>query len=83
MAIARPADAKSTEEGGEDKAAIDWAQKQREQVLAFVRSNNCRAAADAAVAIYNRAPDYYAANIATDRSIKPCIAYVNDVRESR
>lgn len=64
-----------------NKALIDWAQKQRDQVLAFVKSNNCRAAASAAVAIYNRAPDYYAANIATDRSIKPCIAYVNNERE--
>jgi hypothetical protein len=64
-----------------NKALIDWAQKQRDQVLAFVKSNNCRAAASAAVAIYHRAPDYYAANIATDRSIKPCIAYVNSERE--
>jgi len=74
---AKPAEEKTSE----DKALAAWAQKQREQVLAFVKSNNCRAAANAAVAIYNRAPDYYATNIATDRSIKPCIAYVNNERE--
>jgi anti-sigma factor RsiW len=77
-----PGDAKLAEEKtADDKVLIAWAQKQREQVLAFVKSNNCRAAASAAVAIYNRAPEYYAANIATDRSIKPCIAYVNSERE--
>lgn len=77
MVDARLAEGKAAD----DKALIDWAQKQRQQVLAFVKSNNCRAAANAAVAIYNRAPDYYAANIATDRAIKPCIAYVNNERE--
>jgi anti-sigma factor RsiW len=81
QANARPADVKLAEEAGEDKALIGWAQKQRDQVLALVRSNNCRAAANAALEIYNRAPDYYAANVETDRSIKPCIAYVNDMRE--
>jgi len=77
-----PADTKSAEEKTtEDKALAEWVQKQREQVLAYVKSNNCRAAANAAVAIYNRAPDYYAANIATDREIKPCLPYVNNERE--
>ncbi len=81
QANAKPADLKLADENAEDKALIGWAQKQHDQVLVLVKSNNCRAAANAAVEIYNRAPDYYAANIATDRSIKPCIAYVNDMRE--
>lgn len=81
QANAKPADLKLADDNAEDKALIGWAQKQRDQVLALVRSNNCRAAANAAVEIYNRAPDYYAANVETDRSIKPCIAYVNDMRE--
>lgn len=76
------ADAKPTEEKtAEAQALTDWAQKQREQVLAFVKANNCRAAANAAVAIYNRAPEFYAASIATDREIKPCLPYVNSERE--
>ncbi|HEX2691423.1 MAG TPA: hypothetical protein VHN14_32650 [Kofleriaceae bacterium] len=73
--------AEKADKPAEDKALIDWAQKQRDQVLAFVKSNNCRAAANAAVAIYNRVPGYYTANIETDRLIKPCIAYVNTERE--
>ncbi|HEY0194008.1 MAG TPA: hypothetical protein VGC42_22980 [Kofleriaceae bacterium] len=60
-----------------------WAQKQHEQVVAYVRANNCRAAAVAASEIYSRAPEYYAANVEVDRSIKPCLAYLNTERERR
>jgi hypothetical protein len=64
-----------------DTAVVDWARKQHDQVIALVASNRCRDAASAAVEIYNRAPDYFAANIVTDRQIKPCMAYVNNERE--
>jgi hypothetical protein len=73
--------AKVDDKPAEDKALLGWAQKQRDQVIAFVRSNNCRAAANTATEIYNRAPEYYAANVATDRSVKPCLAYLNSERE--
>lgn len=77
LADAKPAEEKTSEA----QALTDWAQKQREQVLAFVKANNCRAAANAAVAIYNRAPEFYAASIATDREIKSCLPYLNSERE--
>jgi hypothetical protein len=64
-----------------DGAVIGWAQRQRDQVIAYVRANNCRAAATAAVEIYNRAPDFYASNIAIDREVKPCLPYVTSERE--
>jgi hypothetical protein len=64
-----------------DGGAVGWAERQRDQVIAYVRANNCRAAAAAAVEIYNRAPDFYASNIATDREVKPCLAYVTSERE--
>jgi hypothetical protein len=64
-----------------ETAVLDWARKQHDQVIALVVSNRCRDAANAAVEIYNRAPDYFAANIVTDRQIKPCMAYVNNQRE--
>ena len=77
-----PADGKTLDEKERaNDTVLGWAQKQREQVIAHVRSNNCRAAANAAVEIYNRAPDYYASNVATDRSIKPCLAYLNSERQ--
>ncbi|HEX7837756.1 MAG TPA: hypothetical protein VF469_09850, partial [Kofleriaceae bacterium] len=66
---------------GSDGSLIDWARKRHEQVKTLVSSNNCRAAASAATEIYNRAPDYYAANVVTDRTIKPCLAYLNTERE--
>jgi hypothetical protein len=75
------AEAKAEDRPADDKALLGWAQKQRDQVIAFVRSNNCRAAANTATAIYNRAPEYYAANVATDLSVKPCLAYLNIDRE--
>jgi len=64
-----------------DPAVLDWARKQRERVVALVAANNCRGAATAAVEISRRAPDYYAANIATDRAIRPCMAYINSERQ--
>jgi len=76
-----PADGKTLEKERANDTVLGWAQKQREQVIAHVRSNNCPAAASAAVEIYNRAPDYYASNVATDRSIKPCLAYLNSERQ--
>ncbi|HEU4728147.1 MAG TPA: hypothetical protein VFT22_09670 [Kofleriaceae bacterium] len=76
-----PVDARPEEKSSEDKALLGWAQRQREQVIAYVRSNNCRAAASTATEIYNRAPGYYAANITTDRAIKPCLAYLDSDRE--
>lgn len=64
-----------------DRTLLEWARKQREQVIAYVNANRCRDAASAAVEIYNRAPDYFNANVATDRQIKPCQAYVTSERD--
>jgi hypothetical protein len=72
--------AKADDKPVEDKL-LAWAAEQHRQVVALVSSNRCRDAATAAVAIYNRAPDYYASNVATDRAIKPCLAYVTTERE--
>ena len=49
-------------------------------MIAQVKANNCRAAATAAIEIYNRAPSYYAANLMTDSAIKPCFAYLESER---
>jgi hypothetical protein len=73
--------ARADDKPAPDKALLDWARKQKDQVIALVGSNNCPAAANVAVEIYSRAPDFYAANVVTDRSIKPCLAYLNNERE--
>ena len=74
-------DKAANDKAADDKALLDWARKRKDQVIALVGSNNCRAAASAAGEIYHRAPDYYAANVVTDRSIRPCLAYLNSERD--
>jgi hypothetical protein len=71
----------AAKDAGPDRGLVDWARKQHEQVKTLVSSNNCRDAAAAATEIYDRAPDYYAANVLTDRSIKPCLPYLTSRRE--
>jgi hypothetical protein len=67
-----------------DKAAESalqaWARNKRDQVVALVNANNCDAAADVAMDIYNRAPSYFSSMILTDREVKPCLVYVNRQR---
>ena len=74
-------DKAANDKAADDRALLDWARKRKDQVIALVGSNNCRAAASAAGEIYHRAPDYYAANVVTDRSIRPCLAYLNSERD--
>ena len=68
-----------------DKATNDpnlaWAKDQHSALVSAVRANNCGRAANIALAIANRAPGYYAQNVETDRSVKECIAYINNERE--
>lgn len=64
-----------------DSALIGWARNKHDQVIALVKSSNCSAAATAAMEIYSRAPAFYASNVATDRSVKPCLAYINNERQ--
>jgi hypothetical protein len=59
-----------------DKNAELQLEKQRAQIIALVAADKCRDAAALAMSIYDRAPDYYASSIETDRNIKPCLAYV-------
>lgn len=73
-------DPKPEEKSAED-SLLAWAAQQHRDVVALVSSNKCREAANAAVVIYNRAPGYYASNVATDRAIKPCLVYVTSERE--
>jgi hypothetical protein len=47
-------------------------------VVTQVRAGNCRSAATLAVTLSNRAPGYYSQNVATDRQVKECLAYINN-----
>lgn len=76
---------KSKEKDKADKVANDpnlaWAKDQHAALVTAVRANNCGRAANIALAIANRTPAYYAQNVETDRSVKQCIAYINNERE--
>ena len=76
-ADAKPADEKTAR----DAALLAWARKQRDQVVSLVTANNCDAAADAAMEIYNRAPGYFSSVILTDREVRPCLPYVTRQRD--
>ena len=76
-ADAKPADEKAVR----DAALLAWARKQRDQVVLLVTANNCDAAADAAMEIYNRAPGYFSSVILTDREVRPCLPYVTRQRD--
>ena len=75
------AEAKPADDKTRDGAVLAWARKQRDQVVSLVTANNCDAAADAAMEIYNRAPGYFSSVILTDREVRPCLQYVTRQRD--
>ncbi len=69
----------------EDKAANDpqlaWAREQHTAITAKVRAGDCKTAANIAVGLANRDPSYYQQNVATDRTVRDCLAYIDNARE--
>lgn len=69
----------------EDKSANDpqlaWAREQHTAIIARVRSGDCKGAAAIAVGLANRDLAYYKQNVASDRSVKDCLAYIDNARE--
>ncbi len=65
----------------EDSALLAWAKGEHDAVKALVRKGDCTAAAKRALGVSNRAPDYYAASMASDRDLKSCMAYINSERD--
>ena len=53
-----------------------WARDQHARVASLVQGGHCQDAAPLAAEIKTRAPAYYADHVATDRSIKSCMAYI-------
>ncbi|MGN6107374.1 MAG: hypothetical protein ACTHU0_19855 [Kofleriaceae bacterium] len=65
----------------EAQTELAWARDQHARVVAQVRAGNCRAAADLALAVSNRAPGYFQQNVEGDRSVKECLPLINTERE--
>ena len=83
---AAPADDRAANNrAANDRAANDpqlaWAREQHTAILAQVRAGNCKGAANIAVNLANRDRAYYEQNVATDRSVKECLAYIDNARE--
>jgi hypothetical protein len=74
-------DAQKSKEKVANDPNLAWAKDQHAALVTAVRANNCGRAANIALSIENRTPAYYAQNVETDRSVKQCIAYINNERE--
>jgi hypothetical protein len=59
-----------------DQQQDSWARDQHARVASLVQGGRCVDAAPLAAEIKSRAPDYYSAYVATDRSIKACLPYI-------
>jgi hypothetical protein len=64
-------------------SSLAWAKDQHAKIIALVKDGKCSAAVPLAATLKTRAPDYYATNVATDRSLKSCMQYVNDSATER
>ena len=82
---AKPADKPRAIAPAEDKSANDpqlaWAREQHMAIVAKVRAGDCKGAASIVVVLANRDFAYYRQNVATDRSVKECLAYIDNARE--
>jgi hypothetical protein len=65
----------------QDSTLIGWAKSTHAQVIAKVKAGDCQAAAKLALAVSNRAPEYYSQYMATDRQLKSCKQYIDSERD--
>ncbi|HEX4451457.1 MAG TPA: hypothetical protein VH143_11330 [Kofleriaceae bacterium] len=65
------------------EAADPWAREQHDSVAQLVRKGSCQEAATVAAAIQARSPEYYAINIANDRTLRQCASYIADAVEKQ
>jgi hypothetical protein len=82
---APPADAIAQQDPNQaaPDTTLAWAKAQHAQVVALAKNTkDCDAAAKLANTILARAPDYYAQNVATDRDLKNCTAYIASQRDA-
>jgi anti-sigma factor RsiW len=63
-----------------DASVIAWADQQKANVIQLVNANKCPAAMDLVVQIQAVAPAYYEKNVANDRTVARCIAYLAEAR---
>jgi hypothetical protein len=75
------APAEDKDKGGANDPQLAWAREQHTAIIARVRTGDCKGAASIAVGLANRDLAYYRQNVASDRSVKECLAYIDNARE--
>ncbi len=68
----------------DDKPAdpqLAWARAQHQKINGLIAGGDCRSAAQVAIALEARAPEYFAQNVATSRELKSCTSYIAQERE--
>lgn len=80
-ATEKPRAAAPAEEKSANDPQLAWAREQHTAIIARVRAGDCKGAANIAVVLSNRDMAYYKTNVATDRSVKECLAYIDNARE--
>ncbi|HEY5935939.1 MAG TPA: hypothetical protein VIU61_14925 [Kofleriaceae bacterium] len=81
---ARAKDKTVTTDAAKVESKADGSQLVRDlhaRLVNQVKAGNCREAAGLAIEIVSRDRAYYSQNVETDRSVKPCIAYITAERE--
>jgi hypothetical protein len=59
-----------------DPALEEWAQNAHARLVKLVADGKCPEAGRLGASIKDRAPEYYAANVANDRAIRACKSYI-------
>jgi hypothetical protein len=64
-----------------DDAIIAWAKSEHKRAVTLAAKGDCTAAAKVALGVSNRASDYYAQFMSTDRALRSCATYINAERD--
>ena len=64
-----------------DPSLLAWANDELKKTIALVKADNCREAAKHAMDIRARAPEFYRQNVAYNRELKTCAAYIGNAAE--
>nr|HEX4318373.1 hypothetical protein [Kofleriaceae bacterium] len=75
--------APNQERSKSDASLLAWADGRHKELVGYVQANDCAHAVEVALAIEQRAPDYYAQSVANDRAVQGCMSYVAQERARR
>ncbi len=77
-----PPPADKPAEKATDAKVLAMARDKHAKAKAAVRASNCDEASKLVAAISTSAPEYYRDSVATDRDLKPCMAYITNAQNS-